>query len=158
MQIMAQITAESVSEVSFIFVNWNSLNGEKLRSKSGCLWSRWCIWNMGLCSIRDNVVYFLCYRTFLGLEGFTVRNWTNYQSISVRWTQHEVLPRHTGTCSWVLHELFSAVPVAVSLTASFMSSITVIGTPSEFYRYGIMFLWFLVTYTIRYTNKTLFFW
>ena len=42
----------------------------------------------------------------------------------------------------------AALPVAISLTASFMSSITIIGTPSEFYRYGIMFLWFLVTYTL----------
>merc|ERR1711892_1368927 len=42
----------------------------------------------------------------------------------------------------------SALPVAISLTASFMSSITIIGTPSEFYRFGIMFLWFLVTYMI----------
>ena len=42
----------------------------------------------------------------------------------------------------------AALPVAISLTASFMSSITIIGTPSEFYRYGIMFLWFLLTYTL----------
>ena len=42
----------------------------------------------------------------------------------------------------------AALPVAISLTASFMSSITIIGTPSEFYRFGIMFLWFLVTYML----------
>ncbi|XP_066561563.1 sodium-coupled monocarboxylate transporter 1 [Amia ocellicauda] len=33
----------------------------------------------------------------------------------------------------------TAVPVSLSLTASFMSAVTVLGTPSEVYRYGAMF-------------------
>ncbi|NXS42933.1 SC5A8 protein, partial [Balaeniceps rex] len=40
----------------------------------------------------------------------------------------------------------SALPVAVSLTASFMSAVTVLGTPAEIYRYGAMFCIFAVTY------------
>ena len=33
----------------------------------------------------------------------------------------------------------TAVPVAMSLTASFMSAVTVLGTPSEVYRFGAIF-------------------
>ncbi|KAK3574886.1 hypothetical protein QTP86_018352 [Hemibagrus guttatus] len=42
----------------------------------------------------------------------------------------------------------TAVPVAMSLTASFMSGITVIGTPAEAYRYGTAFWLFAFSYTI----------
>ncbi|KAK6482711.1 sodium-coupled monocarboxylate transporter 1-like [Huso huso] len=41
----------------------------------------------------------------------------------------------------------TAVPVALSLTASFMSAVTVLGTPSEVYRFGAMFGIFAITYT-----------
>ncbi|PNJ83231.1 SLC5A8 isoform 1 [Pongo abelii] len=40
----------------------------------------------------------------------------------------------------------TAVPVAVSLTASFMSAVTVLGTPSEVYRFGAIFSIFAFTY------------
>uniref|UniRef100_A0A8B9MT62 Solute carrier family 5 member 8 n=1 Tax=Accipiter nisus TaxID=211598 RepID=A0A8B9MT62_9AVES len=40
----------------------------------------------------------------------------------------------------------SALPVALSLTASFMSAITVLGTPAEIYRYGAIFCIFAITY------------
>ncbi|XP_072257205.1 sodium-coupled monocarboxylate transporter 1 isoform X2 [Pyxicephalus adspersus] len=42
----------------------------------------------------------------------------------------------------------TAVPVALSLTASFMSAVTVLGTPAEVYRFGSMFSIFAITYTI----------
>ncbi|KAM4748822.1 sodium-coupled monocarboxylate transporter 1 [Rhinophrynus dorsalis] len=42
----------------------------------------------------------------------------------------------------------TAVPVALSLTASFMSAVTVLGTPAEVYRYGAMFSIFAITYTL----------
>ncbi|KAM8972005.1 sodium-coupled monocarboxylate transporter 1-like [Pelodytes ibericus] len=42
----------------------------------------------------------------------------------------------------------TAVPVALSLTASFMSAVTVLGTPAEVYRFGAMFSVFAITYTI----------
>ncbi|KAM4613110.1 sodium-coupled monocarboxylate transporter 1 [Polymixia lowei] len=42
----------------------------------------------------------------------------------------------------------SAVPVAMSLTASFMSGITVIGTPAEAYRFGSAFWLFGFSYAI----------
>ncbi|XP_037622819.1 sodium-coupled monocarboxylate transporter 1 [Sebastes umbrosus] len=42
----------------------------------------------------------------------------------------------------------TAVPVAMSLTASFMSGITVIGTPTEAYRYGTAFWLFGFSYAI----------
>ncbi|XP_051986420.1 sodium-coupled monocarboxylate transporter 1-like [Xyrauchen texanus] len=42
----------------------------------------------------------------------------------------------------------TAVPVALSLTASFMSGITVIGTPAEAYLYGTPFWLFVFSYTI----------
>ncbi|XP_078495998.1 sodium-coupled monocarboxylate transporter 1-like isoform X1 [Ciona intestinalis] len=42
----------------------------------------------------------------------------------------------------------SGWPVALSLTASFMSAITVLGTPAEIYIYGTMFWWFFIAYTI----------
>lgn len=41
-----------------------------------------------------------------------------------------------------------AVPVAMSLTASFMSGITVIGTPAESYRFGTAFWLFGLSYAI----------
>ncbi|NXW55851.1 SC5A8 protein, partial [Eurystomus gularis] len=40
----------------------------------------------------------------------------------------------------------NAVPVALSLTASFMSAVTVLGTPAEIYRYGAIFCIFAITY------------
>ncbi|CAM4628231.1 hypothetical protein PO909_005338 [Leuciscus waleckii] len=42
----------------------------------------------------------------------------------------------------------TAVPVALSLTASFMSGITVIGTPAEAYLYGTPFWQFVFSYAI----------
>ncbi|XP_069485976.1 sodium-coupled monocarboxylate transporter 1-like [Ambystoma mexicanum] len=42
----------------------------------------------------------------------------------------------------------TAVPVAVSLTASFMSAVTVLGTPAEVYRYGAMFSLFAISYAL----------
>nr|XP_046168622.1 sodium-coupled monocarboxylate transporter 1-like [Oncorhynchus gorbuscha] len=42
----------------------------------------------------------------------------------------------------------TAVPVAMSLTASFMSGITVIGTPAEAYRFGAAFWIFGISYAI----------
>nr|BAE25637.1 unnamed protein product [Mus musculus] len=37
-------------------------------------------------------------------------------------------------------------PVALSLTASFMSAVTVLGTPAEVYRFGASFFLFLISY------------
>lgn len=45
----------------------------------------------------------------------------------------------------------TAVPVAMSLTASFMSGVTVIGTPAEAYRFGASFWLFGISYTIMST-------
>uniref|UniRef100_A0A8C7ZD74 Solute carrier family 5 member 8, like n=1 Tax=Oryzias sinensis TaxID=183150 RepID=A0A8C7ZD74_9TELE len=45
----------------------------------------------------------------------------------------------------------TAVPVAMSLTASFMSGITVIGTPAEAYQFGAAFWIFGISYTIMST-------
>ncbi|XP_020796128.2 sodium-coupled monocarboxylate transporter 1 [Boleophthalmus pectinirostris] len=45
----------------------------------------------------------------------------------------------------------TAVPVAMSLTASFMSGITVIGTPAEAYRFGAAFWLFGFSYSIMST-------
>ncbi|ELK25979.1 Sodium-coupled monocarboxylate transporter 1 [Myotis davidii] len=42
----------------------------------------------------------------------------------------------------------SAVPVALSLTASFMSAVTVLGTPTEVYRFGAIFSLFGITYLL----------
>ncbi|XP_063164171.1 sodium-coupled monocarboxylate transporter 1-like [Candoia aspera] len=42
----------------------------------------------------------------------------------------------------------TAFPVALSLTASFMSAVTVLGTPAEIYRFGIMFFFFAITYIV----------
>ncbi|XP_060633218.2 sodium-coupled monocarboxylate transporter 1-like [Anolis sagrei] len=42
----------------------------------------------------------------------------------------------------------TALPVALSLTASFMSAVTVLGTPSEVYRFGAMFSVFALTYAL----------
>lgn len=42
----------------------------------------------------------------------------------------------------------TAVPVAMSLTASFMSGITVIGTPAEAYRFGAPYWVFAISYAI----------
>ncbi|XP_008579725.1 PREDICTED: sodium-coupled monocarboxylate transporter 1-like, partial [Galeopterus variegatus] len=40
----------------------------------------------------------------------------------------------------------SAVPVSLSLTASFMSAVTILGSPSEVYRFGAMYIIFAITY------------
>ncbi|XP_062057980.1 sodium-coupled monocarboxylate transporter 1 [Lepus europaeus] len=40
----------------------------------------------------------------------------------------------------------TAVPVALSLTASFMSAVTILGSPSEVYRFGAMYSIFALTY------------
>lgn len=42
----------------------------------------------------------------------------------------------------------NAVPVSLSLTASFMSAVTVLGTPTEVYRFGIIFSLFGITYLL----------
>ena len=42
----------------------------------------------------------------------------------------------------------TAVPVALSLTASFMSAVTVLGTPAEIYRHGAIFCIFAITYAL----------
>ncbi|KAH0616787.1 hypothetical protein JD844_028177 [Phrynosoma platyrhinos] len=42
----------------------------------------------------------------------------------------------------------TALPVALSLTASFMSAVTVLGTPAEVYRFGAMFSLFALTYAL----------
>uniref|UniRef100_A0A8C6XGP4 Solute carrier family 5 member 8 n=1 Tax=Naja naja TaxID=35670 RepID=A0A8C6XGP4_NAJNA len=42
----------------------------------------------------------------------------------------------------------TAFPVALSLTASFMSAVTVLGTPAEIYRFGGMFSVFAISYTL----------
>lgn len=42
----------------------------------------------------------------------------------------------------------TALPVAMSLTASFMSGITVIGTPAEAYNYGVAYWLFGISYAI----------
>lgn len=39
-------------------------------------------------------------------------------------------------------------PVALSLTASFMSAVTVIGTPSDVYHFGATFIFFGIAYTL----------
>ncbi|NXJ78717.1 SC5A8 protein, partial [Trogon melanurus] len=42
----------------------------------------------------------------------------------------------------------SALPVALSLSASFMSAVTVLGTPAEIYRFGAIFCIFSIAYTL----------
>lgn len=42
----------------------------------------------------------------------------------------------------------TALPVALSLTASFMSAVTVLGTPAEIYLFGVMFSLFAIAYAV----------
>ncbi|XP_041833986.1 sodium-coupled monocarboxylate transporter 1 [Melanotaenia boesemani] len=57
--------------------------------------------------------------------------------------------KETNTAEFLLGgRQMTAVPVAMSLTASFMSGITVIGTPAEAYRFGVAFWLFAFAYTI----------
>ncbi|XP_064161929.1 sodium-coupled monocarboxylate transporter 1 [Anguilla rostrata] len=60
--------------------------------------------------------------------------------------------RDTSSAEFLLGgRRMTAVPVAMSLTASFMSGITVIGTPAEAYRYGTPFWLFGFSYAIMST-------
>ncbi|KAJ6656399.1 hypothetical protein lerEdw1_003902 [Lerista edwardsae] len=43
------------------------------------------------------------------------------------------------------------VPVALSLTASFMSAVTVLGTPAEIYRYGMQYIVFAISHLVLVT-------
>ena len=45
-------------------------------------------------------------------------------------------------------EITSPFPPAMSLTASFMSAITVLGTPVEFYIYGVMYAWCMLGFLL----------
>ena len=38
------------------------------------------------------------------------------------------------------------IPIACSLATTFFSAVTVLGTPVEYYQYGTMFTYFLITY------------
>lgn len=40
----------------------------------------------------------------------------------------------------------SVLPVSLSLLSSFVSAITILGTPSEIYVFGTMYVWFGATY------------
>ena len=42
----------------------------------------------------------------------------------------------------------SPIPIAMSLATTFFSAITILGTPVEFYNYGAMFSYFMLTYLI----------
>lgn len=42
----------------------------------------------------------------------------------------------------------TAVPVALSLTASFMSAVTILGTPADVYRFGAMYGIFAISYAL----------
>nr|CAB3266303.1 sodium-coupled monocarboxylate transporter 1 [Phallusia mammillata] len=42
-----------------------------------------------------------------------------------------------------------AVPVAFSATTGFLSAIAIIATPAEFYRYGTMYLYYVITYFLN---------
>ncbi|KAG9490557.1 hypothetical protein GDO78_006081 [Eleutherodactylus coqui] len=42
----------------------------------------------------------------------------------------------------------TALPVALSLTASFMSAVTILGTPADVYRYGAMYGIFAISYAL----------
>ena len=50
----------------------------------------------------------------------------------------------------------SPLPIAMSLATTFFSAITILGTPVEFYQYGTMFGYFMITYLVctilRYDN------
>ncbi|XP_072048598.1 sodium-coupled monocarboxylate transporter 1-like [Amphiura filiformis] len=48
----------------------------------------------------------------------------------------------------VANRSMSAIPVGMSLVASFMSAITVLGTPAETYNYGTMYWWFGISYAL----------
>ncbi len=42
----------------------------------------------------------------------------------------------------------SAIPVGMSLVATFQSAIAILGTPAEVYYFGTMFWWFGISYAI----------
>ena len=42
----------------------------------------------------------------------------------------------------------SPLPIAMSLATTFFSAITILGTPVEFYQYGTMFGYFMITYLV----------
>uniref|UniRef100_A0A4X2KMA4 Solute carrier family 5 member 8 n=1 Tax=Vombatus ursinus TaxID=29139 RepID=A0A4X2KMA4_VOMUR len=56
--------------------------------------------------------------------------------------------RQTATEFLMGGRQMSGVPVSLSLTASFMSAVTVLGTPAEVYRFGAMFGFFFISYTL----------
>ncbi|XP_048467805.1 sodium-coupled monocarboxylate transporter 1-like [Rhincodon typus] len=73
-----------------------------------------------------------------------------YQAIKAR-------GQHSNVQYLLGNRQLRALPVALSLASSFMSAITVIGTPAEVYRFGAMFLIFCFTYAIVITVSAEFF-
>lgn len=45
-------------------------------------------------------------------------------------------------------------PVALSIQASFLSAIFILGMPSEVYHHGTMYAWFIISYFIAYPIST----
>lgn len=71
---------------------------------------------------------------------------------------HAVGGKQSTTKAYLLaNRKMMSVPVALSLLASFMSGITILGVPSEIYRFGIQYWLVVLSYTILFPSVALVF-
>ena len=71
---------------------------------------------------------------------------------------HALMSKSTTTKEYLLaSRKMMSIPVALSLLASFMSGITILGVPSEIYTYGIQYWLVIVSYVILFPTVALIF-
>lgn len=71
---------------------------------------------------------------------------------------HAVGGKQSTTKEYLLaNRKMMSIPVSLSLLASFMSGITILGVPSEIYRFGVQYWLVILSYTILFPSVALIF-
>ena len=71
---------------------------------------------------------------------------------------HAVVSKPSTTTEYLLgSRKMMSIPVALSLLASFMSGVTILGVPSEIYTFGVQYGLMMLAYTLLYPTVALVF-